>query len=491
MSVVLPKLTKKLCYDLALWMIGLDLAIGLLFPVTMYWLGFPVEEVFGARFVVASVGAGALVAAANFAVARWVVAPRLRRLSHQAREVEAAIRRATDTNDWGNCTPEKCQLTIDSEDEIGESAQAFNDLVDALLLSHAVEAAVNEFAHHLTGKLELEPMSEEALDRLIEHTQADAGAVIVEQSGELRVTAQRSIHGLSDPSGIEPIRHCLASNKQITVTLPANISVDAVLTRFRPRQLVLIPLAFKGVPLGLFLLARAHDFSQHAHRMMSLFQQSFALALNNAQAHHQLQHLAVIDPLTGLYNRRFGLARLGEELQRAARADSSLGVLMLDVDHFKAINDDHGHLAGDRVLAQVADRLKQICREGDITVRYGGEEFLILLPGASPDNALSLAERICRAINELVVDCGSLGLKVTISIGVACYPDQDIDRPEQLIERADDALYRAKQAGRNRVQSCPSSAVRDRSVAAPDQDRAPVTFARQHPQEPSSAGSPG
>lgn len=451
MGIVLPRLTQKLCYDLAIWMLGLDLAIGLSFPGMMYGLGLPAEEVFALRFMLASLGAGLLVAVANYLMARWVVAPRLRRLSSQAREVEAAIRQATDTNDWHHCTPEKCQLTVDSADEIGESAQAFNDLVDALLLSHAVEAAVNEFAHHLTGKLELEPMSEEALDRLIEHTQADAGAVIVEQAGTLSITAQRGLHGLADPSASEPICHCLAANERITITLPADIAIDAVLTRFRPQQLVLIPLAFKGVPLGLFLLARAHEFSHHAHRMMNLFQQSFALALNNAQAHHQLQHLAVIDPLTGLYNRRFGTARLSEEFQRAVRAETPLSVLMLDIDHFKAINDTHGHLIGDRVLAQVAQVLQQLSRESDIAVRYGGEEFFILLPGANCDNAQALAERIRRAVADLVIDHAGMALRVTISIGLSSLPEAAANTPEILITQADTALYQAKQGGRNRV----------------------------------------
>ncbi|MBK5969422.1 MULTISPECIES: GGDEF domain-containing protein [Thiorhodovibrio] len=454
MSMVLPKLTRKLCYDMVAWMTGLGLAIGLLFPFIMHWLGFPAEEVYSLRFRLACLTAGLMVALANFLVARWVVAPRLRRLSKQTRKVEAAIRRATDTNNWQQCTPEKCQLTIDSADEIGEIARSFNDLVDALLLSHAVEAAVNEFVHRLTGKLELEPMSEEALDRLIEHTQADAGAVIVEQAGELTLTAQRGIHGLTDPSASEPVRHCLAANHAVTVTLPDDVAIDAVLTRFRPRQLVLIPLAFKGVALGLFLLARAHEFSQHARRMMTLFQQSFALALNNAQAHHHLQHLVVIDPLTGLYNRRFGMARLHEEFQRANRSDSDLSLLMLDIDHFKAVNDDHGHLIGDRVLVEVSQTLKRLSRQGDIVLRYGGEEFLILLPGADGKAARALAERICEAVADQVVETAKLRLQVTISIGLACFPAQDADSPDELIAAADSALYQAKQAGRNRVQQC-------------------------------------
>lgn len=294
----LLRLGQTLCHDLAIGMVVLDLSIGLLFPILMYGLGFPADSVFSPLFVVASMGAGLLVAAANFGVARWVVAPRLLRLSSQARQVEAAIRQATATNDWRDCTAEKCQLSIHSKDEIGEIGRSFNDLVDALLLSHAVEAAVNEFSQHLSGKLDLDALSEDGLDRLIEHTQADAGAVIVEQAGELAVTAARGLHDLPALTVSDPVQTCMVQNRPLTLRLPPDVAIDAVLARFRPAEVVLVPLAFKEAPQGLFLLARAQPFSQYARRMMQLFQQSFALALNSAQAHQQLQSLAVIDPLT-------------------------------------------------------------------------------------------------------------------------------------------------------------------------------------------------
>lgn len=454
----LPRFGQTLCHDLAIWMVGLDLSIGLVFPLFMYGLGFPSDSVFSPRFILASIGAGAVVAAANFAVARLVVAPRLRNLSSQARHVEAAIRTATATNDWRDCTPEQCQLTIESKDEIGEIGRSFNDLVDALLLSHAVEAAVNEFSQHLTGKLELRSLSADGLDHLMEHTEANAGAVIVEQAGDLSVTAGRGIKELDKLTSSEPVLSCMASNRKLTLALPTEIRLDAVLTDFRPREVVLIPLAFKGVPLGLFLLARAKAFSQHAHRMMQLFQQSFALALNSAQAHQQLQTLTVIDPLTGLYNRRFGMSRLLEEMQRAKRIDSALSVMMIDIDHFKSINDTHGHLVGDRVLVQVAGAIRGISRESDVVVRYGGEEFLILSPGADGDNAVNMAQRFCDAVSKLVIKNAQLRLQVTVSIGLARFPADEEGTPEAVLSKADEALYRAKQAGRNQVHAATGSA---------------------------------
>ena len=120
--------------------------------------------------------------------------------------------------------------------------------------------------------------------------------------------------------------------------------------------------------------------------------------MNNALAHDRLERLAAIDPLTEAYNRRFGLARLHEEYSRAVRAEAPLGILMLDLDHFKAVNDIYGHLVGDRVLRAVARACRRVIREGDVLVRYGGEEFLVLLPGAGVDDVMQIGERIRRAV---------------------------------------------------------------------------------------------
>jgi diguanylate cyclase (GGDEF)-like protein len=176
-----------------------------------------------------------------------------------------------------------------------------------------------------------------------------------------------------------------------------------------------------------------------------------ALALNNALSHDRLQRLAALDPLTGIYNRRFGMGRLVEEFGRAVRTDTPLGVVMFDIDHFKSVNDVYGHRVGDRVLAAVAKAAKQVIREGDVLTRYGGEEFLVVLPGASADDSAALGERIRRIVSETKVGVDGRTLSVTVSVGVTSHPRDHVDRPEELVEHADAALYRAKAAGRDRV----------------------------------------
>lgn len=160
---------------------------------------------------------------------------------------------------------------------------------------------------------------------------------------------------------------------------------------------------------------------------------------------------AVTDPLTGLHNRRYAIPQLERLL---AASDTGPAVMMLDLDHFKMVNDTHGHIAGDTILSQVADRLQTELRAGDLLARIGGEEFLIGLSVINHTDAMECAERLCRAIGEHPFDIGGPHpVRVTASVGLA-YPNRksaQLTTPEMLMHEADMALYRAKSHGRNQV----------------------------------------
>ncbi len=165
----------------------------------------------------------------------------------------------------------------------------------------------------------------------------------------------------------------------------------------------------------------------------------------------------IADPLTGVYNRRYLDRRLNEEVSRARRHGLPLTVLMLDIDHFKRINDDHGHQAGDQVLAQFADLTKRQLREPDLVARYGGEEFLVIAQQTTRHDALNLAERLRARIESntftvtnMAAQGERLEIRVTCSIGVAGLSDE-IVRADMLVHCADKNMYHAKHAGRNRV----------------------------------------
>ena len=200
----------------------------------------------------------------------------------------------------------------------------------------------------------------------------------------------------------------------------------------------------------MIVLATPGHFERDGIELIEQLRADLGLAVNNALAHDRLERLAAVDPLTDAYNRRFGLARLREEFSRAVRAENPLGVLMLDLDHFKAVNDTYGHLVGDRVLRAVADACRRVVREGDVLIRYGGEEFLVMLPGAGPEDVRQIGERIRRAVAETSIEDGDLRVGVTVSLGGATYRETS-DSPNSLVALADGALYVAKEGGRDRL----------------------------------------
>ncbi len=172
------------------------------------------------------------------------------------------------------------------------------------------------------------------------------------------------------------------------------------------------------------------------------------------QARQALWEKATHDSLTGLWNHEEVLAILERELSRAKREKENIGVLMLDIDHFKRINDTHGHVTGDAVLSQLAGIMTSTLRSYDSIGRYGGEEFLVILPGCTGQNTLDIAERLrMRVINSRITDGGNTPIPVTISLGAASYNSSNNCDAGNLVNAADQALYRAKENGRNRVES--------------------------------------
>ncbi len=167
--------------------------------------------------------------------------------------------------------------------------------------------------------------------------------------------------------------------------------------------------------------------------------------------HENLLSSALRDGLTKLFNKRYLMDRLDSELKFAKRHETSLSLLMLDLDHFKKINDTCGHLAGDAVLAQLAGVLSRAVRNEDVVARFGGEEIAIILRAIGLEPAIHMAERLRRTVEQTVIPFNGDDLRATVSIGVAGFPSTPAETPENLVEAADQALYRAKNGGRNRV----------------------------------------
>jgi diguanylate cyclase (GGDEF)-like protein len=166
------------------------------------------------------------------------------------------------------------------------------------------------------------------------------------------------------------------------------------------------------------------------------------------QLQTELREQALRDPLTGLFNRRYMNEALAREIARAGRENNPLSVIMADIDHFKMINDTYGHPVGDKFVVEIASLMRNHARSSDIVCRYGGEEFLLVLPGTASDFAAQRAEEIRQRCAEIIIQHDEKDLKVTISMGVATYPAHG-QKADEIIIKADKALYRAKAQGRN------------------------------------------
>jgi len=177
-----------------------------------------------------------------------------------------------------------------------------------------------------------------------------------------------------------------------------------------------------------------------------------AETLSRLQA-EEMRKVSQTDDLTGLHNRRFLQDRLDQELHRAVRASGMISCILLDIDHFKTINDHHGHAAGDFILSGVAEIMRQHIRKSDLAVRFGGDEFLLILFDNDKEGALRVAERIRSDVASRQFPFDGRKVPVTVSSGVSAYPEDGMTTSDELLARADQALYDAKAAGRNVVRA--------------------------------------
>jgi diguanylate cyclase (GGDEF)-like protein len=238
-----------------------------------------------------------------------------------------------------------------------------------------------------------------------------------------------------------------------------DVSVFPGLQRRRPRyrtnSFVAVPISAGSSVLGVVCVADRLDnaaFTRQDVRKLLALAAPVALALAREKAEQQAEafaHASVVDPVSGLFNRRYFHTRLEEELQRAQRHKTPVALLMIDIDNFKEINDRFGHIAGDTVVKGIAEILRRSLRKFDLCSRFGGDEFAIVMPGSGPESAANIAERVRQRIEEYKAEDPELkDLRVTVSIGLSVTYDLS---GRELIGRADQAMYAAKRSGKNRV----------------------------------------
>jgi diguanylate cyclase (GGDEF)-like protein len=325
--------------------------------------------------------------------------------------------------------------------------------------------AINAIAQQCTAVMDLEDLLARVCSVIRQAFQVSHVSLSLREDGDLVLRAHEGMLTLCLPSGgrlsvdCEPWSKVIASG---TTYIENDLSAapDAFRLFSEARSRLSIPLISFGQTLGVLTLhsSRLNAFQRSELQSLEAVADICASSIQNAHYVERIRKLSYLDGLTGIFNRRYFELRIMEEIERARRSQAGMAVVIADIDQFKRLNDEFGHLLGDEVLRQVSSLFHQHLRKIDVVCRYGGEEFALLLASTNADHAMGVAEKLRKLVEGWQFP--GVPRMVTISAGVAAFPDHGSARDE-LVHAADLGLYVAKQAGRNRV----SLAKRTRAAA--------------------------
>lgn len=319
--------------------------------------------------------------------------------------------------------------------------------------------AINTLSRQTTSILDMRELLEKSCDVILQAFPVDHVAMLLLEDGRLLVRAQKGRltelfpEGTEIPQGTGLSRRALESGKAV-VENDVNTVAGYVPGLAEAQSEMCVPLISLGETIGVLALesARVAAFQPTDVQPLESVADICATAIQNARYFERVQQLAYVDGLTGIFNRRYFEMRVNEEIERTRRYGNALSLVMVDLDHFKRLNDEFGHLLGDEVLRQVCGILAHNLRKSDIACRYGGEEFVILMPQTIGEHALAAADKLRRTV--ATWNFPGVPRPVTISAGVASLETNG--SRDDLVHAADLALYAAKQAGRNRVTQAPA-----------------------------------
>lgn len=356
---------------------------------------------------------------------------------------------------------------------VGRLSEAFDGMTAQLRLDRvAVEQSradlrdsLERIGATLKSTHDMDGLLQVVLDAAVANLQVRVGLVLYGAPHELRVVAQ---HGAAEPEsapqaapvvvqpGVGVLGRVLSTGRVVRGRLGADVSrgdLQPAETEPAEGDILAVPLRSRGEVPGVIALYDRVDgrpFSATDEDAMRTLAGQAVVAIENVLLHQEAERLSTTDALTGVWNFRYLSMSLAREIERSSRFHRPLAVLMLDLDHFKAVNDTYGHARGDSVLREIAQRVQEHVREVDTFARYGGEEFVVVLPETSVEGATQLADRICQAVRrEPFTVPGEEPLHVTVSIGGAAFPAHG-SSAATLMRAADKALYVAKEDGRDR-----------------------------------------
>ncbi len=371
------------------------------------------------------------------------------------------------------------RITVRSDDEVGQLGTVFNEMTDELARNireltasrDEMQANLSRLGDTLSSTLDLKRTLSVIMETAVTSGRAKAGALLLlaPTRGDLYLASGRGLdargvpRSLRVPMGEGIVGRVALSGDPVVgpvsrlgrLTQPglraAEIEPDA-------DEVIAVPLRSGARTLGVLALYDRRDatFGDADLDAIRAFAGHAAVAVDNVQRAQETQRESITDGLTGLVNFRYFQTALGKEIERATRYGRPLSLLMLDLDHFKRVNDEYGHPRGDAVLVELARRLREQVREVDTIARYGGEEMIVVLPETDLGGAQVVAERVCHAVRDVAfADGDEEPLAITVSAGIAAFPAHGATA-DVLVRSADEALYAAKRAGRDQWQAARS-----------------------------------
>lgn len=349
---------------------------------------------------------------------------------------------------------------IRTKDEFDALGDRFNHMAQSIQEHQERVESFNSLSSLLISSLNPQVLMKDVLDKIIDLTHAQAGTIYLRESDSdnevlvpfvaygVDISAMEYLHfgqGLPGEAA-QRKRAIVISDIPDDCRMNINLGIADVM----PKEIAILPIVYRDEVLGVMMLASMIKFRATEISLLESMINQIAIVLENALAHEKVARLSITDTLTGVYNRRHLALRLDEEFSLSQRHHAPLSVLIIDIDFFKKINDEFGHQIGDEALVVVARTLRRNIRDSDLLARFGGEEFVVMLPLAPRNEAWVVAEKLREAVS--VCSVAAMGeRRITISVGVATAPDLAVTSGDELLGAADRALYRAKEEGRNRV----------------------------------------
>jgi two-component system, cell cycle response regulator len=338
-----------------------------------------------------------------------------------------------------------------------ETTASLQRHLEEIARSNAELEMLREVAETLNEATTMSEVTESALPHILGQMGARAGWLLLNDSQPATPYAQREAVG--NVGGVEGDTRQLAVPRMVSLQEESESSVERDAWEIPEEaegiasEFVSIPLQMRDRTLGTLnvVLPEGISLDQHLSQLYRTVGHQYSAALERARLLEDLQELATTDPLTGLYNRRQFFTLAQQECNRASRYRHCVSLIMIDIDHFKAVNDTHGHAVGDEILRGIAGLLLENHRSVDVPARLGGEEFVIVLPETDSPSAYVVAERLRRIVEGFDFVTAAGLVKITVSMGVACAHPSSKVTLDGLLENADKALYESKAAGRNRV----------------------------------------